>query len=69
MLVPQEANGCSGQFAKVLLTVEPFHGGDGATYEFENKVTGGRIPRSTSRRWMPARRTHAVPACWPAIRW
>ena len=41
----KKQTGGSGQFAKVLISVEPFHGEDGATYEFENKVTGGRIPR------------------------
>ncbi|WP_082975450.1 elongation factor G [Mycobacterium sp. 1245805.9] len=41
----KKQTGGSGQFAKVLINLEPFHGEDGATYEFENKVTGGRIPR------------------------
>ncbi|HUO38559.1 MAG TPA: elongation factor G, partial [Mycobacterium sp.] len=41
----KKQTGGSGQFAKVIINVEPFHGEDGATYEFENKVTGGRIPR------------------------
>jgi elongation factor G len=41
----KKQTGGSGQFAKVIVTVEPFTGEDGATYEFENKVTGGRIPR------------------------
>lgn len=41
----KKQTGGSGQFAKVLIAVEPFTGEDGATYEFENKVTGGRIPR------------------------
>ena len=41
----KKQTGGSGQFAKVLIAVEPFKGEDGATYEFENKVTGGRIPR------------------------
>ncbi|MCV7402095.1 elongation factor G [Mycobacterium fragae] len=41
----KKQTGGSGQFAKVIITVEPFTGEDGATYEFENKVTGGRIPR------------------------
>jgi elongation factor G len=35
----------SGQFGRVILAIEPTGGeGDGG-YEFENKVTGGRIPR------------------------
>jgi elongation factor G len=41
----KKQTGGSGQFAKVLISLEPFSGEDGATYEFENKVTGGRIPR------------------------
>ncbi|MGV0741147.1 elongation factor G [Mycolicibacterium sp. XJ870] len=41
----KKQTGGSGQFAKVLIDLEPFAGEDGATYEFENKVTGGRIPR------------------------
>jgi elongation factor G len=41
----KKQTGGSGQFAKVLVDLEPFVGEDGATYEFENKVTGGRIPR------------------------
>ena len=41
----KKQTGGSGQFAKVIIKLEPFEGEDGATYEFENKVTGGRIPR------------------------
>ncbi|CAJ1508430.1 elongation factor G [[Mycobacterium] burgundiense] len=41
----KKQTGGSGQFAKVLVSIEPFVGEDGATYEFDNKVTGGRIPR------------------------
>jgi len=41
----KKQTGGSGQFAKVLIALEPFKGEDGATYEFENKVSGGRIPR------------------------
>ncbi|MCV7025868.1 elongation factor G [Mycolicibacterium novocastrense] len=41
----KKQTGGSGQFAKVIIDLEPFTGEDGATYEFENKVTGGRIPR------------------------
>jgi elongation factor G len=43
--IHKKQTGGSGQFAKVLISLEPFQGEDGATYEFENKVTGGRIPR------------------------
>lgn len=41
----KKQTGGSGQFAKVLIKLEPFTSEDGATYEFESKVTGGRIPR------------------------
>jgi elongation factor G len=40
----KKQTGGSGQFAKVQIDLEP-SGGDGGGYEFENKVTGGRIPR------------------------
>ena len=43
--VHKKQTGGSGQFAKVIISIAPFTGEDGATYEFENKVTGGRIPR------------------------
>jgi len=41
----KKQTGGSGQFAKVQVTLEPFEVTAEATYEFENKVTGGRIPR------------------------
>ncbi|EOM75580.1 elongation factor G [Rhodococcus rhodnii] len=41
----KKQTGGSGQFAKVIIGLAPFVGEDGATYEFENKVTGGRVPR------------------------
>lgn len=41
----KKQTGGSGQFAKVIINLEPFTGEEGATYEFESKVTGGRIPR------------------------
>ena len=41
----KKQTGGSGQFAKVIINIDPFHGEDGAHYEFENKVTGGRVPK------------------------
>ncbi|MFF0453667.1 elongation factor G [Nocardia africana] len=41
----KKQTGGSGQFARVIIGLAPFTGEDGATYEFENKVTGGRVPR------------------------
>jgi elongation factor G len=40
----KKQTGGSGQFARVVINLEPT-GGDGGGYEFENKVTGGRVPR------------------------
>ncbi|NGO41029.1 elongation factor G [Streptomyces ureilyticus] len=40
----KKQTGGTGQFAKVQIAVEPIEGGD-ASYEFVNKVTGGRIPK------------------------
>ncbi len=42
--VHKKQTGGSGQFAKVIIDMEPTGGGDGG-YEFVNQVTGGRIPR------------------------
>jgi elongation factor G len=41
----KKQTGGSGQFAKVVVKLEPMATTDGALYEFENKVTGGRVPR------------------------
>ncbi|MFI0240948.1 elongation factor G [Streptomyces sp. NPDC016845] len=40
----KKQTGGTGQFAKVQIAIEPIEGGE-ASYEFVNKVTGGRIPR------------------------
>jgi elongation factor G len=40
----KKQTGGSGQYARVIIDVEPTGGGDGG-YEFVNSVTGGRIPR------------------------
>jgi elongation factor G len=44
--VHKKQTGGSGQYAKVLIGVEPLPlTADGPTYEFVNAVTGGRIPK------------------------
>ncbi len=40
----KKQTGGSGQYARVIISLEP-SGGDGGGYEFQNKVTGGRIPK------------------------
>ena len=48
----KKQTGGSGQFAKVICTIEPYdpdpetlEEGESATYKFENAVTGGRVPK------------------------
>ncbi|MDO4927885.1 MAG: elongation factor G [Corynebacterium sp.] len=48
----KKQTGGSGQFAKVIISIEPYapdpetlEEGESATYLFENAVTGGRVPR------------------------
>ena len=41
----KKQTGGSGQFAKVQISLEPLEVTAEKSYEFENKVTGGRIPR------------------------
>ncbi|MBO0809926.1 MAG: elongation factor G, partial [Actinobacteria bacterium] len=40
----RKQTGGAGQYGRVVINLEPT-GGDGGGYEFENKITGGRVPR------------------------
>jgi elongation factor G len=41
----KKQTGGSGQFAKIQISIAPLDTHEGELYEFENKVTGGRVPR------------------------
>ena len=41
----KKQSGGSGQFAKVQIAIEPLPVGTEGSYEFVNKITGGRIPK------------------------
>ncbi|MBD2758058.1 elongation factor G [Yimella sp. cx-573] len=41
----KKQTGGSGQFAKVQISIAPLDTAEGELYEFENAVTGGRVPR------------------------
>ena len=56
----KKQSGGSGQFAKIQISVEPLPTGSEQSYEFVNKITGGRIPRSTSHLLMMVARKHSL---------
>jgi elongation factor G len=41
----KKQTGGSGQYAKIEFTIGPLDTAEGQLYQFENKVTGGRVPR------------------------
>ena len=41
----KKQTGGSGQYAKVQISLAPLDTSEGTFYEFDNKVTGGRVPR------------------------
>jgi elongation factor G len=41
----KKQTGGSGQYAKVQVSIEPLDTAEGSFYQFESKVTGGRVPR------------------------
>ena len=41
----KKQTGGSGQFARVIIALEPLHADSEEEYMFEDKVTGGRVPR------------------------
>ena len=63
----KKQTGGSGQYADIIITIEP--SGPGGGYSFEDKITGGRrSPRSTSRRSIRASVPRSCQARWPATR-
>ncbi len=58
-------SGGSGQFAVVKIDMEPNPGGG---YEFEDKISGGKIHASTSTRPTRVCRARSTTACSPATR-
>ena len=56
----KKQTGGSGQFAKVIINLEPFVGEDGATTNSRTRSPVAASPASTSRRWMPRAGRHAV---------
>ena len=41
----KKQTGGSGQYAKVQVSIEPLDTAEGSMYQFENAVTGGRVPK------------------------
>ena len=66
----KKQTGGSGQFAKVLIIHRAVHAARTVrptSSRTRSPVAASRA--STSRRWMPVRRTPCSTACWPATRW
>ena len=65
----KKQTGGSGQFAKVLISLEPFPARTVRPTSSRTRSPVAASRGSTSRRWTPARRTPCSTACWPATRW
>ena len=65
----KKQTGGSGQFAKVLVSLEPFTVRTARPTSSRTRSPVAASLGNTSRRWMPVRRTRCSTACWPATRW
>ena len=65
----KKQTGGSGQFAKVLVSLEPFTVRTARPMSSRTRSPVAASLGNTSRRWMPVRRTPCSTACWPATRW
>ena len=65
----KKQTGGSGQFAKVIISIEPFTARTAPPTSSRTRSPAAASRASTSRRWIPARRTRCSTACSPAIRW
>ena len=63
----KKQTGGSGQFAEVIIDLEPT--GPGGGYEFVDKITGGRIPKEYIPSVDAGIQQRSTRACSPATRW
>lgn len=65
----KKQTGGSGQFAKVIINLEPFTGETARPTSSRTRSPVGASRVSTSRRWTRARRTPCSTVSWPVTRW